>query len=150
MDTIEIKPIKTKEYTVKQSKYKILKDALPMRTILCGASGSGKTILIQNMILNLFRDCFERIYIFSPSVNHDQTWEPVKSYIEDKLLLYETDEERFYFDEYEPEELEKIINNQKRLIEHMKKKNVKKLYSILVCIDDFVWRISPWSNKVST
>ena len=50
-------------------------------------------------------------YIFSPSINHDQTWEPVKQYIEEKLELHETDEERFYFDEYEPEELEKIIGN---------------------------------------
>lgn len=57
-----------------------------------GASGSGKTVLLQNMILNLFRDCFERIYMFSPSISHDQTWEPVKKYIEKKLELQETDE----------------------------------------------------------
>ena len=77
------------------------------------------------------------IYIFSPSINHDQTYEPIKQYIEEKLELHEPDEERFYFDEYEPEELQKIIDNQKRLIEHMKKKNAKKLYSILIVIDDF-------------
>ena len=136
MNEIDIKPIKTKEYTVKQSKYEILKGTIPTRSILLGPSGSGKTILLQNMILNLYRDCFERIYIFSPSINHDQTWEPVKQYIEEKLELHETEDERFYFDEYEPEELEKIINNQKKLIEHMKKKNVKKLYSILIVIDD--------------
>ena len=135
-EKIDIKPIKTKEYTVKQSKYEILKGTIPTRSILLGPSGSGKTILLQNMILNLYRDCFERIYIFSPSINVDQTWLPVKDYIENNLELHETDEERFYYDSYEPEELEKIINNQKRLIEHMKNKNVKKLYSILIVIDD--------------
>ena len=137
MNEIDIKPIRTKEYSVKQSKYEILKGTIPTRSILLGPSGSGKTILLQNMILNLYRDCFERIYIFSPSINVDQTWNPVRDYIENKLELHETDEERFYYDSYEPEELEKIINNQKRLIEHMKNKNVKKLYSILILIDDF-------------
>ena len=52
--------------------------------------------------------------MFSPSINHDQTREPVKQYIEDKLEIHETDEERFYFDEYEPEELEQIIGNQNK------------------------------------
>ena len=135
-EKIDIKLIKTKEYIVKQSKYEVCGKLL-IRSVILGPSGSGKTVLLQNMILNLYKDCFERIYMLSPSVNHDQTWEPVKSYIEDKLELHETDEERFYFDEYEPEELQKIIDNQKRLIEHMKKKNVKKLYSILIIIDDF-------------
>ena len=93
-EKIDIKPIRTKEYTVKQSKYEILKGTIPTRSILLGPSGSGKTILLQNMILNLYRDCFERIYIFSPSINHDQTWEPVKDYIENKLELHETYEER--------------------------------------------------------
>lgn len=52
-----------------------------------------------------------------------------------------------YFDEYEPEELEKIINNQQRLIEHMKKKNVKRLHSILFVVDDFA--DSPSFNRHS-
>jgi len=43
-DTIDIKPMKTKEYTVKQRKYEIIKNVLPARSILCGASGSGKTV----------------------------------------------------------------------------------------------------------
>ena len=44
-----------------------------------GPSGSGKSILLQNMILDIYEKCFSRIYIFSPSINVDyQTWEPVK------------------------------------------------------------------------
>ena len=34
-------------------------------TILFGPSGSGKSIRLQNMILDLYDKCFKRIYIFS-------------------------------------------------------------------------------------
>ena len=63
-----IKPIKVKEYTFKQSKYKQC-GSLPVRGIILGASGSGKGILLQNMILDIYRDCFERIYIYIFTIN---------------------------------------------------------------------------------
>ena len=135
-DKIEIKPIKTKEYSVKQSKYDVC-GKLPIRSVILGPSGSGKTVLLQNMILNLYKGCFERVYVFSPSVNHDQTWNSVKEYIEDELDAHETDDEKFYFDHYNAEALERIIENQTELIKHMKSKNMKSLYSILIIIDDF-------------
>ena len=135
-EKIEIKPIKTKEYSVKQSKYDVC-GKLPIRNVILGSSGSGKTVLLQNMILNLYKGCFERIYVFSPSVNHDQTWNSVKEYIEDTLDAHETDDEKFYFDHYDAEALERIIQNQTELIKHMKSKNMKSLYSILIIIDDF-------------
>ena len=52
-----------------------------MRSIVLGPGGSGKTILLQNMILDIYDGCFDQIYIFSPSVNLDHTWLPVKEYI---------------------------------------------------------------------
>ena len=73
MSTPDIKPIKVKEYEVKQSKYQSC-GRLPMRAMICGPSGSGKTILLQNMILDIYKGCFSRIYIFSPSVDIDHTW----------------------------------------------------------------------------
>ena len=51
---------------------------IPFRSIILGPSGSGKSILLQNMILNIYRNCFSRIYIFSPSIDVDDTWSPVK------------------------------------------------------------------------
>ena len=78
MTTPEIEPIKIKEYTVKQSKYEVA-GKLPIRSIILGPCGSGKTVLLQNMILNIYRDCFNRIYIFSPSIDVDSSWEPVKN-----------------------------------------------------------------------
>ena len=53
----------------------------------------------------------ERIYIFSPSIDVDyQTWKPVKDYIENDLKLKETDDEQFYYSEYDAVALSKIIN----------------------------------------
>ena len=79
MATPNLKPIKVKEYSSKQSKYEVCAK-LPSWSVILGPSGSGKTILLQNMILDIYRDCFSRTYIFSPSIDVDQTWEPVKNY----------------------------------------------------------------------
>ena len=98
----KIEPIKTKEFEGKQSKYDHV-PKLPMRSMLLGPSGSGKTILLQNMILNIYRGCFERIYIFSPSINIDQSWEPVRDYIEEHIKPDK--DKQLYFDEYHPSDL---------------------------------------------
>jgi type IV secretory pathway VirB4 component len=76
-----VTPIKLTEFQTKQSKYKMV-GALPTRSVICGPSGSGKGVLLQNMILDIYRDCFSRIFIFSPSIDVDHTWKPVKKYIE--------------------------------------------------------------------
>ena len=73
----KIKPRHVKEYEVKQSKYPQV-GKLPIRSILLAPSFSGKTVLIQNMILDIYKGLFQRIYIFSPSIEVDHTWEPVK------------------------------------------------------------------------
>ena len=135
-DSISIKPIKTKEFETKQSKYQAC-GKLPIRSVILGPSGSGKTILLQNMIMNIYDKCFERVYIFSPSVNVDATWEPVRSYIEDKMDTHETDEDHFYFDSYDKDALEQIIATQNKIILEQKRKNKKKLFQILIVIDDF-------------
>ena len=130
-----IKPINLKEYEVKQSKYNVV-SKLPVRAVILGPSGSGKSILLQNMILDLYRDCFSRIYIFSPSINVDyQTWEPVKKYI--NKTIPQNDDEEFYYDRYDEESLNNIITTQRKIIEYQKKQNHNKLFSILIVVDDF-------------
>ena len=135
-EEIIIKPIKLQEYTCKQSKHDIV-PKLPLRGILLAPSGSGKTVLLSNLILNVYRDCFERLYIFSPSVNVDQTWQAVKDYQEKIMKVKETPKEQLYFDHYNPEDLQNIIDTQHKIILHMKYRNLHKLYSILIIIDDF-------------
>ena len=130
-----IKPIKVKEFEFKQSKYKQC-GALPVRSIILGPSQSGKGVLLQNMILDIYRGCFERIYIFSPSINVDHTWQPVKKYISE--TIHKTDEEpNFYYDSYDPENLEAIIDSQTKIVEYQKKHNHKKIFQILIIVDDF-------------
>ena len=131
----KIEPIKCKEYTSKQSKYDVV-GKLPLRDIILGPSGAGKGILISNMILDIYKDCFDRIYLFSPSIDVDKTWKPVKEYIE-KSLKVNPDKEKIYFDHYDAEALQDIIATQHKVAEHMKAQNYTKIFQILIVIDDF-------------
>ena len=134
--TLVISPIALKEYEVKQSKYAIV-GKLPIRSILLAPSSSGKTVLIQNMILNIYKDLFERVYIFSLSVHIEHTWYPVKEYLDKKIKLKE-DEPILYYDEYDPVALETIISTHKKVIEYQKKSKSKhKLFRIFIVVDDF-------------
>ena len=75
METLKIIPIKLKEFEVKQSKYDVA-PKIPFRSVILGPSGSVRTILLHNLTLNVYQNCFSRIYIFSPSIDVDMTWEP--------------------------------------------------------------------------
>ena len=57
-----------------------------MRSMSVGPSGSGKTMRLTNMILDIYKGCFSRIYIWSPSIEIDSTWEPVKTIISEIIL----------------------------------------------------------------
>ena len=141
-----IQPIKIKEYEVKQSKYHQC-GKLPIRSILLGPSGAGKGILLQNMILDIYRGCFERVYVFSPSSFVDKTWEPVKEYLNKTINLSENEPPLFY-DTNDQENLERIIDTQRKVTEHLKsKKDTKKLFQILIVIDD--WADSPDFSRKS-
>ena len=59
----KIEPIKVKQYETKQSKYPQVA-RIPTSKILLGPSHSGKGVLLSNMILDIYRGCFERVYIF--------------------------------------------------------------------------------------
>ena len=134
MSVPTITPIKVTEYETKQSKYPHC-GKLPIRSIVLGPSGSGKTVLLTNLILDVYKGCFSRIYIFSPSINVDTTWSPVKKYIDEHELCGK--DETCVFDHYDPEELQKIIETQRKVVEFMKSKKKKKLYPILILVDDF-------------
>ena len=58
-----IKPINITEYEFKQSKYEHV-PKLPFRSIIVASSTGGKTVLIQNLILNVYRNSFARIYMY--------------------------------------------------------------------------------------
>ena len=89
------------------------------------------------MILDIYRGCFDRIYIFSPSVHSVHTWYPVKEYIKTHMKVEHSKEDPVYFDDYDPEALTKIIETQTQITEHTKKKGKSKMFQVLIVVDDF-------------
>ena len=134
-DVPKIEPVKIKEYTCKQSKYGDLVPKLPTRATILAPSFPGKTVLISNLILDVYKGCFNRIYIFSPTINIDDNWIPVKKYIEKEIKPRE--DEQVYFDNYNPQDLQDIIELQYKVIEYQKEHNHKQLFQIAIFIDDF-------------
>ena len=130
MSAPNIKPIQLKEYSCKQGHYGDIVPKLPMRSMLVGPSGGGKTVLLTNMILDIYKGCFSRIYRWSPSINVDSTWKPVKDYIRDTFK--QNDRDKYYFDSYEPSELEQVIKTQQKVIDYQKEQKHKDLYQILL------------------
>ena len=79
-----VRPAKTQQYQFTQSQYQQLPE-VPFRAIVAAPSGAGKTVLLQSMVLDLYKtknvkSPFSRVYIWSPSVNVDLAWVPVKKY----------------------------------------------------------------------
>lgn len=135
LDVPKIEPINVKQYEFKQSPYPQA-DKLPFRSIIVSASQGGKGILIQNLILKIYRGCFERIYIVSPTAHIDEAYKEVIRYIEKELKI-DNKKEQYLFDEYDPESLAHIIDTQHKVIEYQKKNKMNKLYSCLLVVDDF-------------
>ena len=99
MDVPKIEPINVKQYEVKQSNYSMI-PKIPFRSIILGPRRSGKTILLQNMILDIYRGCFSRVYIFSLSIIVDDVWTPVKKYIKDEMKVEDDEKDPCYYDHY--------------------------------------------------
>ena len=133
--TPSLKPIQLKEHTCAQGHYGDIVPKLPVRSMLVGPSGSGKTVLLTNMTLDIYKGCFSIIYIWSPSIQVDSTWKPVKDYIRDHIKP--NGREKYYFDSYEPSELEQVIKTQQKVIDYQNEQKHKDLYHILIVIDDF-------------
>ena len=162
MDIPIVKPINEINYEFKQSKYSNV-PKMPFRALIFGPSGSGKSVLLVSLILDIYRNVFQRVYMFSPSVNHDSIWLPVKKYVKDELKVNEymfspsvnhdsiwlpvkkyvkdelkvnEDKEKCFFEEYKGEDLMKIIDTQTKVTKCLKDNKEKKLYNILVILDD--------------
>ena len=123
------------EYSSKQPSDPVV-PLVPCTGIFLGPSKSGKTVALISLILEQYRGVFERIYVFSPSVNIDDGWIPVKKYIEGDLGV-NTEREQTYWDEWDEAALRRIIQQQRKITEASKKLEMKKLYQVLVVIDDF-------------
>ena len=130
----DVKPIDEIRNDFKQSKHEVV-PKLPMRAMIVGPSGSGKSTLLVSMILDICRGAFERIFIWSPSVNLDSIWLPVKKHIKEGLKV-DTDEEPCWWDEFNVVDLERVIETQNKITEYQEKQGTEKLFNILVILDD--------------
>ena len=127
------------EFHSDQSKHEHL-PSIPLRAVIVGPSGCGKTLLLVTMITELYtkgngKSVFKRIYVFSPSVHADPAWPPVKKYVKEELKV--PDSEDWAFDHYDQLALERIIATQREIIAAAKQKKLKKLFNVLIVIDDF-------------
>ena len=64
----------------------------------------------------------------------DSTWKPVKGYI--RYHIKPNDKDTYYFDPYDPSELEQVMTTQQKMINYQQHKNIY-IYHILFVIDDF-------------
>ena len=127
-----VKPYKTKEYSFTQSKYDVA-PRIPFSMVITGQSGSGKTVLLSNLILDIYRGCFSRTFIWSSSIDLDPVWTPVKDYVEDTLKI-----DTKKFDTFNIDEMQKVVNLQHKINEFQKKNGETKLFSVLFLVDDFI------------
>ena len=123
------------QYECKQSRFDHV-PKLPSRGIFLAPSGVFKTVAIVSLLLDHYKGCFERIYVFSPSVDIDSAWAPVKEYVSTKLKV-DLDKEQCFFHEFDHAALEKIVRDQHEMTLELKKRGSKRLYNIIIIVDDW-------------
>ena len=109
-----------------------------MRAIALGPSVSGKTVFIQSLIVDLMRargggSVFLHVYVWSPSIHMDPVWQTVKDFAKEVL---KQNEEECFFEEFNPADLQGIIDKQQKLIETLKARGARTLPNILIVLDD--------------
>ena len=132
---LRIKQHPTPQWDTLQGEHEHL-PPVPLRGLLLGPSGSGKTLALVDMLIRLYKGCWARIYVFSPSVDVDSAWLPVKKYVEE-VLKVDPQKEQCFFSQWDTTTLHQIVEQQKKLIEYQKKGKHKTLHGILIVCDDF-------------
>ena len=127
LDIPKIEPINVKQYEFKQSQYPQA-DKLPFRSIIVSASQSqgGKGILIQNLILKIYRGCFERIYLVSTTTHIDEAYKEVIKCIEKELKIDNKKEQYLCMMNTMPKHWTHIRDTQHKVIEYQKNNKMKK------------------------
>ena len=85
MKDLSIAPLKgVRKFHSKQSRHEHMPE-VPFRLIALGNSGSGKTLTLQNMLLNHYKGVFSAIFLWLPTSRLDMGWEPVVRYLSREL-----------------------------------------------------------------
>ena len=86
------------------------------------------------MLLGPYKKIYEGLYVFSPSVQIDSAWDPVKEFV--KSLKYSG-----FYQEWDEKALAEILDTQRGKIKEMKDaKTTKPLSQILEIVDDMADR----------
>ena len=97
-------------------------------------SGGGKTTTLISLLLGPYKHVFEEVHVWSPSVNIDSAWDPVKEF--GKGLKRAT-----FNDEWNEGELAAVLDAQRSRVAELKKaKTTKPIPQILTIVDDFTDR----------
>ena len=106
----------------------------PCRLIARGNSGSGKTLTLQNMLLNHNKGIFQAIYLWSPTSRLDMGWEPVFKYMKRELGQdpEATNEEQCVFETFRNDDLVRVI----RKLKERRAGHSQELPSICLIADD--------------
>ena len=99
-------------------------------TAFLGPSGTGKTTTIVSLLLGPYKGVFDRISVWSPSVEIDSAWNPVREYAKNL-------EGSSFHSEWGEGALRELLDDQRRRIQELKQaKSKKPLYQTLLLIDD--------------
>ena len=89
---------------------------------LIGPSGVGKTTTALAMLMGPYRNCYERVYVFSPSCapGVDSAWDAWRKHVRTHMRV--PDDEQTMWDTWEPKKLEALIERHKKVNQYLKAK----------------------------
>lgn len=132
--SLDAKPIKDKtRLEVKRSQSDHL-PRLPCTFLALAGTNSGQITTIVNMLLNplFYRDCFDRIEIFSQSVKHDGTWGPVRDYLRKGRGQ---DPDKHMHSDWDGDNVRQILSEQEAIVQYHKKEGHRKSHQVCLIVD---------------
>ncbi len=134
MHSAAIEPVKSANFTHKQSKFPLLNGVLAVCWVAAGASGPEKVTL---SILKHFRGCWARVYICSPTAVLDKTWDPVRKHLQEDLGI-DLKKEPAFFEEWDDgATLEKLVKKHSEVVRKQKERGDKQIFGALFIVDDW-------------
>ena len=128
----QVKPHTTTQYSYAQSRFKNVPE-LPVRAICVAPSEGGKTTLMVSLILDIYRGCWMRFHVYSPTALLDDSWKAVDKYAKEVLKQ----DEPCLHDEFDDAAIHAFIRRQHRITQMCKEQERKKLFGSLIIVDDF-------------
>ena len=130
----EVLPLKVKDPKVCQPKFPMR--SLPANTLHIGPSGSGKSVALIRTLIDKDKlgGCFDAYHVFNPNVWVDSQYKVLGKYIKDHTGQKLED---CFHDTWDPDAIQQIIADQKKINSYLKKQKAKRLVSVHITIDDF-------------